>query len=176
MLLGVAKAELVQFKIRVNLPFALGGSNIIPLGNQAWDGSFANVVTSKKAIADRGWDPLNRNILLHKEIANTGSIAHNQQHDPALTLPGKLNISDGTSGRIFLAMLKHDLKYGGRERHQENLHKGETIQETFVKAKKMSSTIMICRQIHEINNVNVIKCMRDSRDKQKNTIQTTMRK
>jgi hypothetical protein len=147
MLLGVAKAELVQFKIRVNHLVALGGSDIIPLVNQAWDRSFANDVTNKKAIAERGWGPLNQNVLLHEEIANTGSLAHNQQNNPALTLPGKLNISDGTSGRIFLAVLQHDLKHGGQERHQ-NLHKGETIQETFAKAKKIYSTILIRRLIH----------------------------
>jgi hypothetical protein len=110
MLLGVAKAELVQFKIRVNLPVALGGSNIIPLVNQAWDNLFANVVTNKKAIADRGWGPLNQNILVRKEIAKTGLIAHNQQLDPALMLPGKLKMEDKNVTRKICTKAKPSKK------------------------------------------------------------------
>jgi hypothetical protein len=46
-------------------------TDIIPIVNYAWHGSFDNVVTNKKAILDRGWFPLNRMLLLHPDIRKT---------------------------------------------------------------------------------------------------------
>jgi hypothetical protein len=43
-------------------------TDIIPLVNFAWSGSFNNTVTNVKAILERGWFPLNRMLLLHPEI------------------------------------------------------------------------------------------------------------
>mmetsp|Transcript_25328 Transcript_25328/g.29831 ORF Transcript_25328/g.29831 Transcript_25328/m.29831 type:complete len:179 (+) Transcript_25328:1555-2091(+) len=44
---------------------------IIPIINAAWDKSFGRVSTNKKAIAERGWWPYNRNLLLHTKIRAT---------------------------------------------------------------------------------------------------------
>ena len=41
------------------------------LVGRAWDDSFARIGTNKKAVADRGWSPLNYNCLLHPEICGT---------------------------------------------------------------------------------------------------------
>jgi hypothetical protein len=46
----------------------LSPTDIIPLVNRAWAASFATVDTNKKAIYDRGWYPLNRNLLLHTTL------------------------------------------------------------------------------------------------------------
>jgi hypothetical protein len=46
-------------------------SDIIPIVNYAWSGSFDNVETNIKAILERGWFPLNRMSLLHPEIRKT---------------------------------------------------------------------------------------------------------
>jgi hypothetical protein len=43
-------------------------TDIIPIVNYAWNGSFDNVETNKKAILERGWFPLNRMLLLHSDI------------------------------------------------------------------------------------------------------------
>ena len=39
--------------------------------NYAWDRSFALTSNNKKAIAERGWNPLNRSLLLNSEIRCT---------------------------------------------------------------------------------------------------------
>ena len=51
------KQQLLDFKRRLGLPFALGATDIMPLVNQAWSNSFAQVKSSKKAYATRGWSP-----------------------------------------------------------------------------------------------------------------------
>ena len=71
MLLTEAKKELVNFKIKHGMPIYLGSEDIVPLVNKAWGKSFGNIETSRKAIAARGWNPLNRNLLLNKEIKAT---------------------------------------------------------------------------------------------------------
>jgi len=43
----------------------------IPLVNVSWEKSFARVDKNKNDIADRGWNPLNRNLLLFPEIRAT---------------------------------------------------------------------------------------------------------
>ncbi len=45
--------------------------DIIPLVNEAWKVSFARVGDNLKAISERGWGPLNRNLLLYKDIQNS---------------------------------------------------------------------------------------------------------
>jgi hypothetical protein len=180
-LLSEAKKELIAYKIKHNLPIALNSEDIIPLVNKSWHSSFANIRTNRKAIAVRGWNPLNRNLLLHKEIkisdtsesTNTGN---NEIDDNNSTLPFALNSTTGKSGQCFQALVQHCLRHGGIERNQENLRNGESIQETFQKAKRLSSAVMIRRQIHEVNDTNVVDMIKGNRDKVKEAEKKALRK
>ena len=66
-----AKAEIVRKKEALSLPPVIEPYEIIPIINAAWDKSFGRVSTNKKAIAERGWWPYNRNLLLHTKIRAT---------------------------------------------------------------------------------------------------------
>jgi len=50
-------------------------TDIIPIINFAWERSFAQVESSKRAISDRGWCPLNYNLLTNKQILPTMTIS-----------------------------------------------------------------------------------------------------
>ena len=52
-------------------PPCLTTNDIIPLINMAWNASLTRIDKNKKAIAERGWGALNRNLLLYKEIQHT---------------------------------------------------------------------------------------------------------
>ena len=39
--------------------------------NKSWQQSFARTDKNKNAIDDRGWNPFNRNLLLHEDICST---------------------------------------------------------------------------------------------------------
>ena len=81
--LSRAKKELVDSKLAMHMdPATLCATDIVPLVNIAWEKSFARTNLNKKAIAERGWTPLNRNLLLYKEIQST------------MTKAEKLNFSD----------------------------------------------------------------------------------
>ena len=45
-------------------------TDIIPIINYCWDRSFARTITNKKAIAMRGWNPLNYVLLDSPEISS----------------------------------------------------------------------------------------------------------
>ncbi len=49
----------------------LCSTDIIPIINEAWILSFARVQNNKKAISKRGWGPMNRNLLLNKNLLQT---------------------------------------------------------------------------------------------------------
>ena len=53
-------------------------TDIIPLVNASWSQSFARVKSNQKAIAQRGWNPLNRNLLMLPEIRKTIGEKHRE--------------------------------------------------------------------------------------------------
>ena len=67
-----AKQELLDFKMRrMTEDVSLKPTDLIPLINKAWKASFARKAKNQQAIADRGWYPLNYNLLLHPDIQAT---------------------------------------------------------------------------------------------------------
>ena len=65
------KRALVLFKMRMGLPPTITKTNIVPLCNRAFAKSFAEVPSNRHAIADRGWNPLNRAFLFNTEVLKT---------------------------------------------------------------------------------------------------------
>ena len=66
-----SKIELLELKEKKSMNGNHQSTDIIPLINKAWNDSFAQVKKKKQAIAERGWYPLNRNILLNDELRST---------------------------------------------------------------------------------------------------------
>ena len=64
--------EVMKFKVDHNFfNTNLERTDIVPIVNYAWNRSFAKVESNKKAIAERGRNPLDRRLLLHPQILNT---------------------------------------------------------------------------------------------------------
>ena len=61
-----------RLDMMINSP-AILPTDIIPIINYSWQKSFAKVDTNKKAIAARGWGPLNYNLLTSNQIQPTMS-------------------------------------------------------------------------------------------------------
>ena len=53
--------------------FAVEKEDIVDLVSKAWDESLALVATNQKPVTERGWGPLNYNLLLHPEIQLTST-------------------------------------------------------------------------------------------------------
>ena len=66
------KASMLQTRIdQLNHAMQLAQTDIIPMVNQTFHLSFGNRLTNKKAIAERGWNPFNRNLLLDPTVRAT---------------------------------------------------------------------------------------------------------
>ena len=82
--------------------------DIVPIVNYGWLHSFARTRTNKSAIAVRGWNPLNRALLQHPEIA--GTAAQQAEEIPtsaASFLPEDINTKDGSAGDMFDILLRN---------------------------------------------------------------------
>jgi hypothetical protein len=53
------------------IPGGLTVTDIMPLINKAWSQSSARIDKNKNTIADRGWNPFNRNLLVFPEVCET---------------------------------------------------------------------------------------------------------
>ena len=75
------KRNLLKKKESRRAAFAIEKDDIVDLVARAWDESFARISSNQKAIAERGWTPLNYNCLLHAEIVATSTKSIQQQKD-----------------------------------------------------------------------------------------------
>ena len=83
-----AKQELLNFKIqKMSQDCSLKPTDLIPLINIAWGKSFARVEQNKKAIAERGWNPLNYNLLTNSDLRATMTVAERLTESSKITLP-----------------------------------------------------------------------------------------
>jgi len=97
MAIAKAKREPVDKKENAGLLGTIEKTDIVSLVSQAWNASFTRVDNNKKAVAERGWGPLNYNLLLHPEI--------NLKKEKGFQLnssidPGDLNFSTGIAGSL----------------------------------------------------------------------------
>ena len=91
------------------VPFSIEKTNIILVVCMAWRESFAIAVRNKKAIAERGWDPLNFILLDHPELKKAQELVNvvNSTYEClALTgtapiSPSDLNMDNGMAGTLM---------------------------------------------------------------------------
>jgi hypothetical protein len=100
------KRWLLTEKSNNGYPFAIEKSDVVKLVALAWKESFAQKQTNMKAIAARGWNPLNYNILLHPEIqvsktAQGGAVPSFTSKLTSTILPSNLNLSQGLAGTLM---------------------------------------------------------------------------
>jgi hypothetical protein len=144
------KRKLVQFRISMGLPLNIRPTDAVPICNTAWKQSFARVSSNKRAIAKRGWQPLNRGLLRHPEVLKTkvsettpppprlatdtitmpaGSASvlsdmtntvSSSENHSSNSLPKSLNLTSGYAGDFVTGMLQYAIK---NEKNAENLTK-----------------------------------------------------
>ena len=90
-----AKQHLLEYKSKHTFENpSLQATDMIPLINKAWKQSFARVSKNRNAIANRGWNPLNRNLLLDPSIRATMTDAEKIEEQEAscdIHLPSSFN-------------------------------------------------------------------------------------
>ena len=85
-----AKQDLLKFKIKKMTDSSLRPTDLIPLINIAWNASFARKDINKKAIAARGWNPLNYHLLMDPDLRATMTTTERQNEPSKITLPSSM--------------------------------------------------------------------------------------
>ena len=93
-----AKQNLLEMKDSIGMQNAgMIDTDLMPLINEAWEKSFARVDKNRNAIADRGWNPLNKALLLDPTLRST--MTSNEKSDEyqklnQIILPNKSSYHD----------------------------------------------------------------------------------
>ena len=119
---GAYKIELAKAKRKYiehrNTP-KFEPTDIIPLVNMAFAKSFGSQKNALKAIADRGWNPLNYNILAtyqYFEKENTVDLTIEPTSSTVTVGIPKLNINQGVGSYYLDRLIEEEKKSEGRKR------------------------------------------------------------
>jgi len=119
---GAYKIELAKAKCKYiehrNVP-KFEPTDIIPLVNMAFAKSFGSQKNALKAIADRGWNPLNYNILAtyqYFEKENTVDLTIEPTSSTVTVGIPKLNINQGVGSYYLDRLIEEEKKSEGRKR------------------------------------------------------------
>ena len=163
-----AKNDSVALKSSLSMNLKLVPTDAMILIRKAWDPSFGNIATNKKAIAERGWFPFNRMLLNHPEMrsamtdaeiaeeksnklcsdgCNDGTNENKLMLDvskaylPSAASPETtaFNFSDGFSSACLDKMLQHADSHNARERIMKRQNGGIAIKDRLAKLPKLSA-------------------------------------
>ena len=158
-----AKRDMMTLRELHDLPLSLQPTDIMLLICQAWEKSFARIESNRKAIAERGWYPFNRNLLLLPELRETmteeekNSEAENgiiipehfltlqpqlqpqvQNHPDPNALPPfvQFNFDSGFSATCFDKLITHEEKMKSHERMIKHAETGQMFKKTIKNRRK----------------------------------------
>jgi hypothetical protein len=122
-------------------------TDIVPLVNKAFPLSFDNQKSAIKAIAHRGWNPLNFNLL---NVLPDKNDVVDLTKEPLKPTHG-LNISNGASNHYLVLLIEEEIKNEGRKKKFEEIKKeqmtGQKKIESLKKLTKVSSSqLAACNQ------------------------------
>jgi hypothetical protein len=157
---SLAKAKKIFFDIKVERNIQrFETTDIIPLVTYAWDRSFALVHNAKKAIAQRGWNPMNYYLLDHKdvrcdEIANSTTSVTSEHEMSNASVYNQYNLDQGLAGRYLDMFMSHSNKSAARnETTQAKILKAKqdkTVGESLKRVARFSSAALASENHYEI--------------------------
>jgi hypothetical protein len=154
---GSFKTELVKAKRQLfRYKQSLGKSNfeptdIIPLINRAWPASFGNVKNSAKAIAVRGWGPLNYCLLQHQFFANDEKNSEIDSSESSILDLSTINTRTGIARDYLDQLIVEGKKDDGRIERWKRQHQDATDKNEAVKKLK-SLTKLTSTQLATVSN------------------------
>jgi len=157
-----AKEDLMSAKEKRFMSAKFLPTDIIPIVNKAWSHSFANVAFGKKALAERGWNPLNRSLLKNKDVLDTKLDADANTEDAlsiltaaamAVSATGRaaIQVNEGKSADVI------DLLVSDRDRAQQRQQVldrkllAANATATYERTKKLTSGKMVVSGKHRLS-------------------------
>jgi len=154
-----AKEELMSAKEKRFMSAKFLPTDIIPIVNKAWSHSFANVAFGKKALAERGWTPLNGALLKNKDVLDTKLDADANTED-ALSILTAAAMAASATGRAVIQVNEGksadviDLLVADRDRTQQRQQAldrkllAANATATYERTKKLTSGKMVVSGKH----------------------------
>ena len=163
------KRNLLKKKEQRRAAFAIEKDDVVDLVARAWDDSFARINSNQKAIAERGWSPLNYNCLLHPEIVATSTRSRQQQKDvddnddnnnstqqtlestegalsgDIAVRPGDLNLHHGMAGTLVDSIVetrKRDDARNGTNLEENQRRRMQTAQDIMNSKKRATAGLL----------------------------------
>ena len=138
----------------MGMPISITRTDVIPLTNKAFKDSFVRKDCNKREIGRRGWNPLNRALLCHKEVFKTklDAIDVSDTHSTsALTIESdisnltsstiasvdSLSLTTGIAGDLLTDILQDAIK-------KEHVHKN--LDHHYVVGKALRTQVNECKQ------------------------------
>ena len=166
--MSFTRAKQLLFELRLEhyqQSLHLMRTDIIPLINTSWPDGFANVKNNKKAIAERGWYPYNRNLLLNPVIraTMTEEMIRKEKEDglyPYERLPfdiqnnrcEDLNFNGGGMAVHCATVIMSEVdRQKAREINMKRKSNGDNMKEKLTLVKKKltaGSLVSVCRKHH----------------------------
>ena len=160
------KRNLLKKKEKRRAAFAIEKEDVVDLVARAWDDSFARINSNQKAIAERGWTPLNYNCLLHPEIVATSTRSSQQQKDvdedddnncstqqilesttvsDVAVRPGDLNLCDGMAGTLVDSIVEvrmRDDARNGINQEESQLRRMQTARDVMNSKNRVTAGLL----------------------------------
>jgi hypothetical protein len=124
---------------------AFTSTDIIPLVNVAWQASFANYKNSRKALAKRGWNPLNRFLLTDPLILQT-------QRQSTERVNGGLNFDNGPAADILDKIAANRDQQAAKERRLAQNREALDNKAIYQRARKLTSGAMVGAGEYHLGN------------------------
>jgi hypothetical protein len=156
---GAYKIELVKAKRQYlehrNQP-KFEPTDIVPLINMAFEKSFGNQKNAVKAIADRGWNPLNYNILtIILDKKNDDVVDLTVGNSENIALP-KVNVEAGIGSYYLDHLIEEENKSLGRKRKFEEIKNEQKSKEQKIeylkKLTKVSSATLAANNHYTLDD------------------------
>mmetsp|Transcript_40755 Transcript_40755/g.60396 ORF Transcript_40755/g.60396 Transcript_40755/m.60396 type:complete len:244 (-) Transcript_40755:82-813(-) len=133
MCVTAAKREIYLAKPTDKTNFLM--TDIIPIVNKAFPDSFGSKKLAKQAICERGWNPLNYNVLNHEKLEEKEQDEDAKQL--TIDLAG-LNVSTGIASDKMDEFVKAEMRDEGRRQKIQEKHEGRVEQQSIAEKLRMA--------------------------------------
>mmetsp|Transcript_11680 Transcript_11680/g.16754 ORF Transcript_11680/g.16754 Transcript_11680/m.16754 type:complete len:314 (+) Transcript_11680:1049-1990(+) len=163
----------LEFPMRLEMPRKIEPENVMPLLNRTFHIGFNNKQANLKAVADRGWAPLNYKLLDHPDLMQS-SVALDEGSSATVVTTSttassnlELNIHEGSSGACLGTILSH---YSRSRQFDESQKKKRARKDCILtnlkNAKRFSSGALVSNNVYSLDNPDMLAAF-DARTREK---------
>ena len=117
--------------------------DVVFIVKEAWNDSFARVDSNKKALCERGWNPLNYALLTDETLMGLNSTKKKENGGNIdMSLVDKLNVDDGIACDVISMLAQRQDQEKKRQRQEVREKRSKTSQAILNDAKKITSGLV----------------------------------